>query len=66
MLRATGAGVARPTHSIIFVTKRPGGYDVLFEAFARQTSKDYELICVDELAPRRAHNVSPLPQPPNH
>lgn len=45
-------------HSIIFVTKRPGGYDVLLEALARQTSKDYELICVDELADSRRSKVA--------
>jgi len=44
-------------HSIVFVTKRPGGYDVLLEALARQTRKDYELICVDELADSRRSKV---------
>jgi len=42
-------------HSIVFVTKRPGGYDVLLEGLARQTVRNYELICVDELADHRAH-----------
>jgi len=48
---------AAPLHSIVFVTKRPGGYDVLLEALARQTVRNYELICVDELADHRAHSV---------
>ena len=30
---------------------RPGGYDVLFESLARQTSTDYELICIDDTGP---------------
>ena len=49
-----------PAISIIFVTKRPGGYDFVFNSLAQQTRKvpgDYELICVDELAPFRAERV---------
>ncbi len=30
---------------------RPGGYDVLFESLAQQTSKDFELICIDDTGP---------------
>jgi hypothetical protein len=30
---------------------RPGGYDVLFESLAQQTSKDFELICIDDAGP---------------
>eukprot|EP00960_Hanusia_phi_P019368 571734-Hanusia_phi.AAC.1 len=49
-----------PLLSIVFVTKRPGGYDILLNALARQTSKSYELICVDELAPFRAEKVKDM------
>ena len=56
-----GVAVAStPLHSIVFVTKRPGGYDVLLEGLARQTSRNYELICVDELADHRAHAVKEM------
>lgn len=56
---SSGAGEGRSElHSIVFVTKRPGGYDVLLEALARQTSQDYELICVDELADSRGEQVA--------
>ena len=30
---------------------RPGGYDVLFESLARQTSNHFELICIDDTGP---------------
>ncbi|KAF6005208.1 hypothetical protein F1559_002518 [Cyanidiococcus yangmingshanensis] len=49
-----------PAISIVFVTKRPGGYDVLLNSLAQQTRNsplDYELICVDELAPFRSELV---------
>jgi glycosyltransferase involved in cell wall biosynthesis len=49
-----------PAISIIFVTKRPGGYDILLNSLAQQTRKsplDYEVICVDELAPFRSELV---------
>ena len=58
--RAEVVGAATPLHSIVFVTKRPGGYDVLLEALARQSSRNYELICVDELADHRAHAVKEM------
>ena len=54
------ARAATALHSIVFVTKRPGGYDVLLEALARQTNRNYELICVDELADHRAHAVKEM------
>eukprot|EP00741_Cyanophora_paradoxa_P006512 tig00001021_g6303.t1 len=44
----------RPTVSIVFTTKRPGGIDILFHSLANQTSTDYELICIDELAQYRS------------
>eukprot|EP00301_Raphidiophrys_heterophryoidea_P012866 c1996_g1_i1.p1 GENE.c1996_g1_i1~~c1996_g1_i1.p1 ORF type:complete len:449 (-),score=73.67 c1996_g1_i1:109-1359(-) len=51
-----------PRLSIIYITKRPGGYDVLLNSLAQQNHDDplsfvYELICVDELAPYRAARV---------
>lgn len=48
---AAAAGTCRqrvPTLSIIYITMRPGGYDVLFESLAQQTSTDFELICIDD------------------
>jgi hypothetical protein len=48
-------------HSIAFTTLRPGGYDVLLESLARQTSKDFELICIDTLADKRAHLIRARP-----
>jgi glycosyltransferase involved in cell wall biosynthesis len=54
------AAYPAPAISIIFVTKRPGGYDMLLNSLAQQSRKsplDYELICVDELAPFRAELV---------
>jgi hypothetical protein len=55
-----GPARAAMLHSIVFVTKRPGGYDVLLEGLARQTDRNYELICVDELADHRAHAVKEM------
>jgi hypothetical protein len=37
-----------PKFSIIYLTYRPGGYDMLADGLAHQTCQDYELICVDE------------------
>ena len=54
------AAHAAPLHSIVFVTKRPGGYDVLLEALSRQTNRNYELICVDELADHRGRDVEEM------
>jgi len=50
--------------SIAFTTLRPGGYDVLLESLARQTSKDFELICIDTLADKRAHLIRVCRAPP--
>ena len=36
--------------SIVYMTMRPGGYDVLLHSLARQSSQEFELLCVDELA----------------
>ena len=47
-----------PKASIITVTNRIGGLDVLFESLARQTRKDFELILVDALYPYRADLVA--------
>lgn len=38
-----------PKFSIIYLTYRPGGYDLLADGLANQTCQDYELICVDEI-----------------
>lgn len=37
-----------PKFSVIYLTYRPGGYDMLADGLAHQTCQDYELICVDE------------------
>jgi len=37
--------------AVCVVGGRPGGYDVLFESLAQQTSKDFELICIDDTGP---------------
>lgn len=39
--------------SVIGLTYRPGGFDVLADGLQRQTHQDYELICVDEVVSRR-------------
>jgi glycosyltransferase involved in cell wall biosynthesis len=38
-----------PKFSIVYLTYRTGGYDLLADGLANQTCQDYELICVDEL-----------------
>jgi glycosyltransferase involved in cell wall biosynthesis len=43
--------------TIVYTTKRPGGYDVVLNALGQQTSRDFELVCVDELAPYREHQI---------
>ena len=50
----------RLLHSIVFVTKRPGGYDILLHSLSKQTSRQYELICVDELAVHRREKVEEM------
>lgn len=44
--------------SIVYITKRPGSYDILFNSILQQNDPlDYELICIDDalpLAKRRA------------
>ena len=39
--------------SVISLTYRPGGFDVLADGLQGQTYQDYELICVDEAVHRR-------------
>ena len=46
--------------SIIYITKRPGGYDILLNSLAQQTSKNYELICIDELANYRKEKIKTM------
>ena len=40
----------RPSLSIVFITKRPGTYDVLLHSLSQQVDKDYELIIIDSLS----------------
>lgn len=47
-----------PLLAIVFMTMRPGGYDVLLSSLAAQTDVRYELFCVDELASARRSAVS--------
>lgn len=38
--------------SIVYITKRPGSYDVLFNSIRQQNYPlDYELICIDDALP---------------
>lgn len=39
--------------SVIYLTYRPGGYDVLVDGLRNQTYQNYELICVDEIMSRQ-------------
>jgi len=41
-----------PWLSVVYITMRPGGYDMLGSALGRQTFRDFELICVDDWEPR--------------
>jgi hypothetical protein len=54
---AAGAAPPVPLLAIIYMTKRPGGYDVLLSSLARQTDFRYELVCVDELLGRHREVV---------
>ena len=38
-----------PKFSIVYLTYRTGGYELLADGLAHQTCQNYELICVDEL-----------------
>ena len=44
---------AMPTLSIVLATNRPGVYDIVLHSLASQTSKDYELIVVDDILDAR-------------
>lgn len=46
--------------SIVYVTKRPGSFDLLLHSLAQQTDSRYELIVVDELAYHRRDAVKLL------
>lgn len=39
--------------SVVFLTYRPGGYDLLVDGLKNQTHQNYELICVDEVVERQ-------------
>jgi ubiquinone/menaquinone biosynthesis C-methylase UbiE/glycosyltransferase involved in cell wall biosynthesis len=41
--------------SIIYLTYRPGGFDILADSLANQTNQDYELIVVDNYASELKH-----------
>ena len=43
--------------SIIYVTKRPGGYDILFNCLREQTYQNYELIIVDDVLDERKEKL---------
>jgi len=43
--------------SIVYTTKHPGWYDGLLQGLAHQTSRDFELICVDENAEVRGDKI---------
>ena len=45
------------THYVTPHTSHAGGYDILLSSLALQSSRDYELICIDELAPWRRAEV---------
>jgi hypothetical protein len=47
-----------PLLAIVFMTMRPGGYDVLLSSLAAQTDVRYELFCIDELASARRSTVA--------
>ncbi|KAK4535827.1 hypothetical protein CDCA_CDCA06G1852 [Cyanidium caldarium] len=47
----------RPLVSIVYTTRRPGGYDILFNSLAIQTHRDYELIIIDEMHGYRASKI---------
>jgi len=38
--------------SVVYLTYRPGGYDMLADGLKDQTHTDYELICIDEVTER--------------
>eukprot|EP00301_Raphidiophrys_heterophryoidea_P014551 c22972_g1_i1.p1 GENE.c22972_g1_i1~~c22972_g1_i1.p1 ORF type:complete len:467 (-),score=126.65 c22972_g1_i1:339-1697(-) len=59
----------RPTISLIYITKRPGGYDILLNSLSQQVLSSapnlasvLEVICVDELAAYRAQRVYQMAQ----
>eukprot|EP00298_Acanthocystis_sp_HF-20_P014074 c20624_g1_i1.p1 GENE.c20624_g1_i1~~c20624_g1_i1.p1 ORF type:complete len:232 (+),score=49.30 c20624_g1_i1:42-737(+) len=55
----------KPKISIIYTTKRPGGYDILLNSLSQQILDDidypiseiFEIICIDELSPYRARII---------
>lgn len=42
-----------PKFSVIYMSYRPGGYDLLAASLVHQSCQDYELICVDDMPGRR-------------
>lgn len=47
-----------PAISVLYVTKRMGGFDLLFENLKRQRFRDFELVIVDELYEERRAALS--------
>ena len=43
--------------SFIYITYRPGGYDILADSLVNQTYKDYEVIIVDDFQPEGCEAV---------
>jgi glycosyltransferase involved in cell wall biosynthesis len=43
--------------SIVYVTKRPGGYDILFNCLKNQVYQNYELIIVDDVLDERKDKI---------
>lgn len=46
--------IAKPKISVIYVTARPGGLDILRDNLKKQTFRNFELIVVDKIAPERS------------
>lgn len=42
-----------PKFSVVYLTYRPGSYDMLADSLLHQTCQDYELICIDEMVERK-------------
>ena len=43
--------------SIVYITKRPGGYDILFNCLKQQEYQNYELIIVDDVLDERKEKI---------
>jgi len=52
-----------PAFAVIYLSNRPGGFDLLWEVLRRQTCQDFELWVCDSLHERREALVSSHPAP---